>query len=217
DMMNLTEDLIITVARTVLGTEVISYQGEEINLTSPWKRITMVDAVKQYAGIDMSVINSDEEARRAADKAGVHVEDNATWGEVLNALFEEKVEDQLVQPTFIMDYPIEVSPLAKRMKEDPRLTYRFELFITRRELANAFSELNDPIDQKERFMEQARQRAAGNEEAEMMDEDFINALEVGMPPTGGLGIGIDRLVMLLTDSYSIRDVILFPTMKPKEQ
>jgi len=217
DMMDLTEDLIRTVANNVLGTEVVTYQGEEINLAAPWKRITMIDAVKQYTGIDMSAISSDEEARNAAKQIGVVVDLKATWGEVLNTLFEEKVEDQLVQPTFIMDYPIEVSPLAKRMKEDPRLTYRFELFVTRRELANAFSELNDPIDQKERFMEQARQRAAGNEEAEMMDEDFINALEIGMPPTGGLGIGIDRLVMLLTDSYSIRDVILFPTMKPIEK
>jgi len=216
DMMDLTEDLISTLARDILGSEVITYQGEEINLARPWTRMTMVEAVKKYTGIDMDAIDSAEQARAEAKRVGVDVGVKATWGEVLNALFEEKVEDNLVQPTFIMDYPIEVSPLAKRKLDDPRLTYRFELFVTRRELANAFSELNDPIDQKERFLEQVRQREAGNDEAEMMDEDFINALEIGMPPTGGLGIGIDRLVMLLTDSYSIRDVILFPTMKPRE-
>jgi lysyl-tRNA synthetase class 2 len=217
DIMDLTEDLVSTVAKKVLGTDVVTYQGEEIHLTAPWKRITMIDAVKEYTGVDFASFQTDEEARQAARDAGFHIEGKPSWGEVLNLLFEEKVEEHLVQPTFIMDYPIEVSPLAKKKKDDPRLTERFEFFITRREFGNAFSELNDPIDQKERFMEQARQRAAGNEEAEMMDEDFVNALEVGMPPTGGLGIGIDRLVMLLTDSYSIRDVILFPTMKPKDQ
>jgi lysyl-tRNA synthetase class 2 len=216
DMMNLAENMISTVAKNVLGTDQITYQGEEINLAPPWTRITMVDAVKKYTGVDLSTIQSDEEARNAAEQIGVHTEKKATWGEVLYAIFDEKVEEQLVQPTFVTGYPIEVSPLAKKMKEDPRLTYRFELFVTRRELANAFSELNDPIDQKERFLEQVRLREAGNEETEMMDEDFINALEVGMPPTGGMGIGIDRLVMLLTDSYSIRDVILFPTMKPRD-
>jgi lysyl-tRNA synthetase class 2 len=216
DMMSLAENMVSTVAKNVLGTDQITYQGEEVNLATPWNRITMIDAVKKHTGIDMSTIQSDEEARKAAEQIGVHIEKKANWGEVLYALFEEKVEEQLLQPTFVTNYPIEVSPLAKRMKEDPRLTYRFELFITHRELANAFSELNDPIDQKERFMEQVRQRAAGNEETEMMDEDFINALEIGMPPTGGMGIGIDRLVMLLTDSYSIRDVILFPTMKPRD-
>ena len=215
-MMKLTEEMISQVAQEVLGTLRLSYQGEEIDLTPPWDRITMIDAVKKYTGVDFSQISADEDARKAALEIGVHVEPNDTWGKTLNKVFEEKVEDQLVQPTFIMDYPIEVSPLAKKKKEDPRLTYRFELFITRREMANAFSELNDPIDQRERFLEQAKQRASGDEEAHMMDEDFVNALEVGMPPTGGLGIGIDRLIMLLTDSYSIRDVILFPTMKPKE-
>jgi lysyl-tRNA synthetase class 2 len=217
DIMDLTEDLVSTVAKKVLGTDVVTYQGEEIHLAAPWKRINMIDAVKEYTGVDFASFQTDEEARQAARDAGFHIEGKPSWGEVLNLLFEEKVEEHLVQPTFIMDYPIEVSPLAKKKKDDPRLTERFEFFITRREFGNAFSELNDPIDQKERFMEQARQRAAGNEEAEMMDEDFVNALEVGMPPTGGLGIGIDRLVMLLTDSYSIRDVILFPTMKPKDQ
>ena len=214
--MNLTEDMISSVAKQVLGTTVVSYQGQEIDLTPPWRRMTMVEAVREYTGLDFYTLSTDEEARKAAKSIGVPVEDNMKWGEVLNAVFEEKVEDKLIQPTFIKDYPIEISPLAKRMKDDPRLTYRFELFITGREIANAFSELNDPIDQKERFIEQAKLRASGDEEAHMMDEDFVNALEIGMPPTGGLGIGIDRLVMLLTDSYSIRDVILFPTMRPKE-
>jgi lysyl-tRNA synthetase class 2 len=217
DIMNLTEDMISTIARDVLGRDVVTFQGKEINLAAPWKRITMIDAVKEHTGVDMSAVQTDEEARKTAEKLGLTIDSKATWGEVLNILFEEKVEEQLIQPTFIMDYPIEVSPLAKRKKEDPRLTERFEFFIYGWEFGNAFSELNDPIDQKERFMEQVRQRAEGNEEAEMMDEDFVNALEIGMPPTGGLGIGIDRLVMLLTDSSSIRDVILFPTMKPKEQ
>lgn len=216
DIMNLTEDMISTVAKKVLGTTVISYQGQEIDLTPPWKRMTMIEAVREYTGLDFDTISTDEEAREAVKSIEVPVEKDMKWGEVLNAVFEERVEDKLIQPTFIKDYPIEISPLAKKMKEDPRLTYRFELFITGREIANAFSELNDPIDQKERFIEQAKLRAAGDDEAHMMDEDFINALEIGMPPTGGLGIGIDRLVMLLTDSYSIRDVILFPTMKPKE-
>lgn len=216
DMMDLTEDLVSTVAKGVLGSDTVTYQGEEINLAPPWTRMTMVDAVKKYTDLDMAIIDNDSDAREAANNLGVHITEKATWGEVLNAIFEDKVEEHLVQPTFIMDYPIEVSPLAKKIKDNPRLTYRFELFATRRELANAFSELNDPIDQKERFMEQVKQRAAGNDETEMMDEDFVNALEIGMPPTGGLGIGIDRLVMLLTDSFSIRDVILFPTMKPRE-
>ena len=216
DMMELTENMIVSIANEVLGTTRIMYQGTEIDLTPPWRRLTMTDAVKEYTGLDFSGISTDEEARKAAREAGVNVDKDATWGKVLNEVFEEKVEEHLVQPTFILDYPIEVSPLAKRIKDDPRLTYRFELFITGREMANAFSELNDPMDQRERFMEKARRRAGGDEEAHMMDEDFVHALEIGMPPTGGLGIGIDRLVMLLTDSYSIRDVILFPTMKPRE-
>lgn len=216
DMMELTEDMIVTVAKEVLGTTKLTYQGHEIDLTPPWQRMTMIEAVKKYAGVDFSRINTDEEAREIAKQAGLELDKGNTWGYILNAFFEEKVEQHLIQPTFIMDYPIEISPLAKKKKDDPRLTYRFELYIVAREIANAFSELNDPIDQKERFLEQARQRAAGDEEAHMMDEDFVHALEIGMPPTGGVGIGIDRLVMLFTDSYSIRDVILFPTMRPRE-
>jgi len=216
DMMELTEDMIVSAAKQVLGSTKVMYQGKEIDLTPPWERITMIEAVKKYAGVDFSQIATDEEAREAAKAAGLEVDKNSTWGRILNTFFEEKVEQLLVHPIFIMDYPIEISPLAKRLKDDPRLTYRFELYIAGREIANAFSELNDPIDQRERFMEQVRQRAAGDEEAHMMDEDFVHALEVGMPPTGGVGIGIDRLVMLFTDSYSIRDVILFPTMRPKE-
>lgn len=216
DMMDLTEDMVHTISQKVLGTSVINYQGEEINLTPPWKRISMIDAVKEYTGIDFNSFSGDDEARAAAKSIGVAVEKDATWGLVLNTIFEERVEENLIQPTFITGYPVEVSPLAKRMQEDERLTDRFEIFVTARELGNAYSELNDPVDQKKRFLEQARKRAQGDEEAHMMDEDFINALEIGMPPTGGLGIGIDRLVMLLTDSSSIRDVILFPTMRPKE-
>lgn len=216
DIMDLTEDMISAIAREVLDTTVITYQGEEIDLTPPWRRLSMIDAVKEYTGIDFEDFEEDRVAREAAKKLGVEVAEDATWGLVLNTIFEEKVEDKLVQPTFITNYPIEVSPLAKQMDNDERLTYRFELFITSRELGNAYSELNDPIDQRERFLEQAKKRAQGDEEAHMMDDDFVNALETGMPPTGGLGIGIDRLVMLLTDSYSIRDVILFPTMRPKE-
>ncbi|HHU64134.1 MAG TPA: lysine--tRNA ligase [Clostridiales bacterium] len=215
DMMDLTEELISTSVERVLGTTKIEYQGQEIDLTPPWTRMTMVEAVKKYADIDFNQIESDEQARDVAKKLNVDVDKKATKGQVLNEIFEEYVEDHLIQPTFIMDYPIEVSPLAKKREDNPMMTYRFELFITGREIANAFSELNDPMDQKERFLEQVEQRKAGDEEAHMMDEDYINALEYGMPPTGGLGIGIDRLIMLITDSPSIRDVILFPTMKPK--
>lgn len=213
-MMNIVEDLIVHICENVLGTTTISYQGEEINLAKGYARISMVDAVKQYSGIDFNSFNTGAEATKALKDAGIHVEKEMSWGDALNFAFEEKVEENLVQPTFITEYPVEVSPLAKRMPSDKRLTERFEFFVTRRELANAFSELNDPIDQKERFMRQAEMRASGDEEASMMDDDFVNALEIGMPPTGGLGIGIDRLVMLLTDSASIRDVLLFPTMKP---
>jgi lysyl-tRNA synthetase class 2 len=216
DMMTLTENMIAYIAQEVLGTTKVSYQGTKIDLTPPWPRITMVDAVKKYAGVDFTLIKNDEEARKAAQQLGIHVSQDATRGSILNEIFEEKVEHHLVQPTFILDYPIEISPLAKRKQDDPNFTYRFELFITGREFGNAFSELNDPIDQRERFMKQMEQRAKGDEEAQMMDEDFVRALEVGMPPTGGLGIGVDRLIMLLTDSPSIRDVILFPTLRPRE-
>jgi lysyl-tRNA synthetase class 2 len=216
DMMTLTENLVCHITKQVLGTMEITYQGEKINLTPPWDRISMSQAVLKYTGVDFNQITTDEAAQNAMKSIGIEVEATDTWGTLLNKVFEEKVEQQLVQPTFIIDYPVEVSPLAKRMNNDPRLTERFELFITRREIANAFSELNDPLDQRNRFEQQARQRAAGNEEANMMDEDFVLALEYGMPPTGGMGMGIDRLVMLLTDSPSIRDVLLFPTMKPKQ-
>lgn len=215
-MMALAEQMISAVATEVLGTAKIVYQGEEIDLTPPWNRMTMVESIKKFADVDFEHIAGDEEARKAAKGLGVHVEAKDTRGKVINTVFEECVEEHLVQPTFIMDYPVEVSPLAKRKAEDPAFTERFELFMTRREMANAFSELNDPIDQKERFVKQVEAREAGDEEANMMDHDFVNALEYGMPPAGGMGIGIDRLVMLLTDSYSIRDVLLFPTMKPKE-
>ena len=194
----------------------VNYQGQEIDLTPPWKRITMQEAVLMYAGVDFDKISSDEEARAIAREKGIQLEGNPVKGEVLSLLFEEFAEPQLIQPTFVIDYPVEISSLAKRKPDDPQLTERFEIFITGREFGNAYSELNDPLDQRERFLEQVRKREAGDEEASMMDEDFLTALEHGLPPTGGLGIGIDRLVMLLTDSYSIRDVLLFPTMKPKE-
>ncbi|MCX8129172.1 MAG: lysine--tRNA ligase [Clostridia bacterium] len=213
-MMELAENLVSTVAEEVLGTTKIMYQGQEIDLTPPWNRMTMSEAVKQYTGIDFDAVASDEEARDIAKDKKVHLEGKPTKGEVLNLMFEEFVEEHLIQPTFIYDYPVEVSPLTKRKPDRPELTERFEIFITSREMGNAYSELNDPIDQKERFVNQVQKREAGDEEANMMDDDFVTSLEYGMPPTGGLGIGIDRLIMLLTDSYSIRDVLLFPTMKP---
>ncbi|MBM7866485.1 lysine--tRNA ligase [Heliomicrobium gestii] len=216
DMMELTENLVAAVAQKVLGTTKITYQGEEIDLTPPWPRLNMLDAIRQYAGVDFYTIADDEAAREAAKSIGVPVNATDSRGDVINTVFEEKVEEHLVQPHFIFGHPVEVSPLAKRNAEKPQFTDRFEVFITRRELGNAFSELNDPIDQRERFVRQLALREAGDEEAHMMDEDFLNALEYGMPPTGGLGIGIDRLVMLLTDSPSIRDVILFPTMRHRE-
>jgi len=203
------------VAQETLGTMKIMYQSQKIDLTPPWERLSMIEAVKKYANVDFDSIKSDEEARNAAKKLGLEVNDNAKWGEVLYLVFEELVEDKLIQPVFIYDYPVEVSPLTKRKPDRPELTERFEIFIMGREMGNAYSELNDPIDQRARFIDQMKKREAGDEEANMIDEDFLNALEYGMPPTGGLGIGVDRLVMLLTDSYSIRDVLLFPTMKPK--
>lgn len=217
DMMEITENMLAHVSKEVLGSTKVTYQGEEIDLTPPWTRMTMVDAVKKYTGVDFSEITTDEKAREIAKEMNIEeVEERDTWGKVLNLIFEEKVEEKLVQPTFIIDYPIEISPLAKRKEDNPKLTYRFEAFVTRREIANAFTELNDPIDQKERFLHQVKEREAGDDEAHVYDEDFVIALEHGLPPTGGLGIGLDRIIMLLTDSYSIRDVILFPTMRPKE-
>lgn len=216
-MMELTENLISMLAEKVTGSAKITYQGQEVDLTAPWKRMTMAEAVKQYAGVDfMEFLGDAERAATEAEKAGIDFGEKKTWGDILVAFFDAKVEENLIQPTFILDYPIEVSPLTKKKPGIPELTERFELFVTGRELANAYSELNDPIDQRKRFERQVALREAGDQEAGMMDEDFINAMEYGMPPTGGLGIGIDRLVMLLTDCYSIRDVLLFPTMKPKD-
>jgi len=215
-MMDLTEELIRTVANRVLGTTTVTYDEVEIDLGKPFARLSMLDAVKQYGNVDFDEIETDEQAKELAKKHHIEFEKHHKKGDILNLFFEEYVEEHLVQPTFIIDHPVEISPLAKRKPEKPDYTERFELFITKREFANAFSELNDPIDQRQRFERQEELRAAGDEEASMIDEDFLTALEYGMPPTGGLGIGIDRLVMLLTDSYSIRDVLLFPTMKPKE-
>ena len=215
DMMDITEEIISKVALRVLGTTKITYQGTEIDLTPSWKRISMIDAIKEVTGVDFNTIETAEEAKKAAEDLHVELDElKLTRGEIINQVFEAKVEETLIQPTFIYDYPVEVSPLTKRKPSDPRLTERFEVFIGAREYGNAYSELNDPIDQYERFKKQVEARDAGDEEANMMDDDFINALEYEMPPTGGLGIGVDRLVMLLTDSASIRDVLLFPTMKP---
>ncbi|MCT4686476.1 lysine--tRNA ligase [Vallitalea sp.] len=215
-MMDLTEELIRTVADKVLGTTTVTYDEVEIDLGKPFARLSMLEAVKKYANVDFDEIDTDEQAKELAKKHNIEFEKHHKKGDILNLFFEEYVEEHLVQPTFIIDHPVEISPLAKRKPEKPDYTERFELFITKREFANAFSELNDPIDQRQRFERQEELRAAGDEEASMIDEDFLTALEYGMPPTGGLGIGIDRLVMLLTDSYSIRDVLLFPTMKNKE-
>ena len=216
-MMDIAEGILSGAAQAILGTYQVQWQGEDIDLTPGWRRLTMVDAVKEYAGVDFGAITDDAEAVSAAKAIGVELADAAekTWGNALYACFDQKVEEKLVQPTFITMYPVEVSPLTKRSPADPRLTERFELFICRSELANAYSELNDPIDQRERFEKQVEQRERGDEETEMLDEDFLTALEYGMPPTGGMGMGIDRCVMLLTGADTIREVILFPTMKPE--
>ena len=216
EIMELVEQLYEFVAMKALGTTDVTYQGQVIHLKAPWKRITMADAVKEACGIDWTAWQTDEEARAEMARRDIHVEKDARRGDCLEALFDEYVEATLVQPTFIIDYPVEISPLAKRKPENPALTERFEFFITGHEMGNAFSELNDPIDQRRRFEEQMQQRIAQGNKAEI-DEDFVNALEYGMPPTGGLGFGLDRMVMLLTDSPTIRDVLLFPTMKPMEK
>jgi len=214
-MMDRTEQMINRACVEVNGTDQIKYQGEDIDLSVPFKRMTMIDAVKQYAGVDFGeFIGDTEKAKEVAKELNLEVKPTDTWGNILNTAFEDYVEEQLVQPTFICDYPVEVSPLTKRKKDVPELVERFELFITRRELANAYTELNDPIDQRKRFEHQLMLREAGDDEANMLDEDFLTSLEYGMAPTGGMGMGIDRLTMLLTDSASIRDVIIFPTMKP---
>ncbi|HCD43424.1 MAG TPA: lysine--tRNA ligase [Lachnoclostridium sp.] len=215
-MMDLVENLFRSVALKVLGTAVVNYDGVEIDLSKPFERITMVDALKKYKDIDFTTIHTDEEAKALADQYHVEYEARHKKGDILSLLFEEFVEEHLVQPTFIMDHPVEISPLTKKKPDDPDYTERFELFITKREMANAYSELNDPLDQIERFKAQEALLAAGDDEANSMDDDFVNALMIGMPPTGGIGIGIDRFVMLLTDSYAIRDVLLFPTMKTKD-
>ena len=216
DMMDLFEDLLTSATQKILGTYQLQWQGQDIDLTPGWPRLPMYEAVKQYTGLDFMAMDTDEEAVAAAKSIGVELPETAdkTWGNALYEVFDQRVEEKLIQPTFITMHPVDVSPLAKRSPKDPRLTERFELFICRSEMGNAFSELNDPIDQRQRFQKQAELRAKGDDEAGMMDEDFITALEYGMPPTGGLGIGIDRCVMLLTGSDSIRDVLLFPTMKP---
>ena len=215
-MMDIAEGIISGAARKILGTYEVEWQGEKIDLTPGWRRLTMVDAVKEYVGIDFGAITDDAEAVAAAKAVGVELADAAekTWGNALYACFDQRVEEKLIQPTFITMYPVEVSPLTKRSPADPRLTERFELFVCHSELANAYSELNDPIDQRQRFEKQVEQRERGDDETEMLDEDFLNALEYGMPPTGGMGMGIDRCVMLLTGADTIREVILFPTMKP---
>ena len=218
DMMDIAEGILSGAAKEILGTYEVEWMGEKIDLTPGWRRLTMVDAVKEYVGIDFGAVTDDAEAVALANSIGVELADAAekTWGNALYATFDQRVEEHLIQPTFSTMYPVEVSPLTKKSPEDPRLTERFELFVCHSELANAYSELNDPIDQRARFMKQVEQRERGDDETEMLDEDFLNAMEYGMPPTGGMGIGIDRAVMLFTNSDSIREVILFPTMKPQD-
>jgi lysyl-tRNA synthetase, class II len=213
DIMSLTENLIAHIAKEVLGTTTVQYGEYEVNLEPEWKRLHMVDAIKEFTGVDFWKQMSVEEARELAKENGVEITEHMLYGHIVNEFFEQKVEEKLIQPTFIYGHPVEISPLAKKNEEDPRFTDRFELFIVAREHANAFTELNDPIDQRERFEAQLKEREQGNDEAHEMDEDFVEALEYGMPPTGGLGIGIDRIVMLLTNSPSIRDVLLFPLMR----
>jgi lysyl-tRNA synthetase class 2 len=216
DMMDIAEGILSTAAEKLLGTYEVEWLGEKIDLTPGWPRLTMAEAVKNVTGLDFMAEPDDAKAVAMAKSIGVELAETAdpTWGNALYEVFDQRVEETLIQPTFITMYPVEVSPLAKRSPADPRLTERFEFFICRSELGNAFSELNDPIDQKERFLKQVEMREKGDEEAGMMDDDYVNALEYGMPPTGGMGIGIDRCVMMLTGTDSIRDVILFPTMKP---
>jgi len=216
DMMTLMEELTSSVVDKVFGTMVIEFEDQEIDLTPPWPRITMLQAIQNCTGLDFHQISSDQEARQAAEGLGLEVDPHQTRGEIINEVFEAFVEKTLIQPVFIYGHPVELSPLAKRNAADPRFTDRFEVYIMQREIANAFSELNDPLDQRNRFQQQMEKRASGDAEAHMMDEDYINALEYGMPPAGGMGIGIDRLVMLLTDSSSIRDVILFPTLRRRD-
>ncbi|WP_412895806.1 lysine--tRNA ligase [Bacillus sp. 1P02SD] len=215
DIMSLTENLVAHIAQEVLGTTTITYGEHQIDLKPEWKRLHMVDAIKEYVGVDFWKEMSLEEARQLAKENNVEINDNMQYGHIVNEFFEQKIEDKLIQPTFIYGHPVEISPLAKKNPEDPRFTDRFELFIVGREHANAFTELNDPIDQRQRFEAQLKEREQGNDEAHMMDEDFVESLEYGLPPTGGLGIGVDRLVMLLTNSPSIRDVLLFPQMRHK--
>lgn len=213
DMMDLTEDLIVHIAKTVIGDDQLVYQGQTIHLTPGWARRSMTDLIEEQTGVDFTQQMTDQEAHELAKEHGVEVKPEMTFGHIVNEFFEQKVEEILIQPTFVFGHPVEISPLAKKNSQDPRFTDRFELFIVGRELANAFSELNDPIDQRERFQAQVKEKELGNEEAHPMDEEFLEAMEYGMPPTGGLGIGVDRLVMLLTDSASIRDVLLFPHMR----
>jgi len=215
-MMEVCEDMLSAVAREVLGTTRITYGDQEVDLAPPWPRLRLVDAIRQYSGVDVTGIRTDEDARAVASRHGLTMDKAVSKSSLIDKLLETHVEPRLIQPTFLTDYPVEVSPLAKRMSTDPSLTYRFEAFAGGRELANAFSELNDPVDQRRRFLQQAQEKAKGDDEAHPMDEDYVTALEYGMPPTGGMGIGIDRLVMFLTNSPSIRDVILFPLLRPRE-
>ena len=215
DIMALTENLIAHVAQEVLGTTTVPYGEYEVDLKPQWKRLHMVDAIKEYTGVDFWNVTTTEEAKQLAKENGIEIKDTMEYGHIVNEFFEQRIEEKLIQPTFIYGHPVEISPLAKKNPEDPRFTDRFELFIVGREHANAFTELNDPIDQRQRFEAQLKEREQGNDEAHEMDEDFVEALEYGMPPTGGLGIGVDRLVMLLTNSPSIRDVLLFPLMRHK--